>query len=443
MCMLALGNIVTHEYVEESIEEFLERVKDPVVGIHPDGLSFEGFTLDGSTLGWVHFSNEVFKDVKVQEPGCTSIDFSPNFEKFLNAMTGLSDVTLRIGAKEGIQLEQKTEKHVEKKIELPDGWVRGFGELHAALASATLRVPLSKPDIFSIVKAIKKKAPGSLKGRALIFEFEPGKKGRAIIQPFNTVVRLQGPPPDISEEVSIKLYGRRRLEKLEKLIPHAKSFTLHLCGGSRPHFWEMQMGGARFILALSSWTNRKFTKSISESLRGPAALVDDETVQKAARLLSDETVMTYDELSSHLDLSEEQALGVGMALCRQGLAVCEPGQGGIRWRPIQHLPFAELGSLGDGSTREDNARRIINDKNLQVIEVQTHEGQTVAKGKCTGTADTYELEATLSENGTFQNASCSCMWMTKNSQSLKGGPCKHLLALREKVMNKKSRKIEK
>src|SRR5688500_7592450 len=70
IAMLALGNVIRANYEVMDYEEWLERVLDPVVGIHPDGVSFEAFSQDCSTLGWVHFGNTVFDEPEIRQGGC-------------------------------------------------------------------------------------------------------------------------------------------------------------------------------------------------------------------------------------------------------------------------------------------------------------------------------------------------------------------------------------
>lgn len=433
LCLLALGDVVRANYEAIDFEEWLASVLDPVVGIHPDGISFEGFSQDGSALGWVHFGEGVFGAPQVHEAGCTNIDYSEGLHRWLTSMTAASAATLTIGHAEGVGLEGGAGRHVEKRIDLPDGWVRGFGEMHAALAAADVHVPLAKADLANILRAMARKAPMAMKGRGLVFDIKPGEKARVIVEPWNTVVRLQADAPDVAEPLAVKVYGRRRLELLEKLIPFVQSARVHLCGDSRPSFWELQMGGARFVLALSSWTNRKFTASFVESLRGPAALVDDATVRRAAELLCDAQLLAREEMAEALGIGEQQAVGVAMALCRHGLAVCEPSSGALRWRPIRHLPFAEIGAAGDASSREENAARLLDEGKLEVLERGEREGLRVARGRCQGSAGIYDLALALAADGSFASASCTCKWMTRQGQDLKGGPCKHLLALRAAV----------
>lgn len=433
--LLALGEVVkaNDEYLDR--EEWLSKVLDPVVGIHPDGVSFEAFSQDCSTLGWVHFGNTVFEPPDLCRGGCTNIDYTEKFESCLRGLTPLSRVRLTIGSAEGVALDVAGAAHHEKKIDLPEGWLRGFGELHAGLLQAGLTIPLTKPDLFNIMRATARKAPAAMKGRALIFELRPGERTVVRVQPWDAVIRLQAPPPEIDEPLEVKVYGRRRLQLLTTLIPHVESARVYLSGSARPTYWELALPGARMILAMSSWTSRKFTQSFAESLRGAAAPADDAMVRRAAAFLADAELASLDELAEELSVTVEEAKGFGLALCRQGLAVAEPQARALRWRPLQYLPFAELSAAAGLSSRERNAALLLAEGRLEVLSIAEREGLRLASGRCQGSAGLYDLSLTLNPDGSFAAAACTCKWMTNNQNDLKGGPCKHLLALRAEVLN--------
>ena len=435
--LLALHEIVESDWAPLSEEEWLDKIHDPVVGIHPDGISFEAFSLDCSTLGWVQFENSVFEAPEVCRYGCTNIDFSDQLHHYISRLTPLDHPTLSIGTAEGVELKHGSKGVRQRKIDMPDGWLLGFGEMHAGLAQADIKVPLHKADVYNLLRFIQQKTPGHVRGRALIFELIPGEQIKAHLEPYNQTLRLQNRMPQdaLPEPMQIKVYGRRRLSLLQSLIPHALSGTLYLCGDSRPSYWELHLPHTRFILALSSWSARTFSGSAVERLRGPAALVDNATVQQGAMLLQETGHISRAEIALQLDISEEQALGVALSLCRQGLAVIEPQTQSIRWRPIQYLPFAELTGAGLQTSREANAEMLISEEKLRVQSTATQEGLIVATARCTGTRGDYELSATVAADGTFADAQCTCPWMRKN-RDLKGGPCKHLLALRIKALQK-------
>lgn len=433
--LLALGRIVRANFESMDYEEWLESVLDPIVGIHPDGISMEAFSRDGSTLGWIHLDNSVFGPDRTRRCGCTSIDFSPDLESYLQSLHPGSKVTLTIGTEEGVTLAGKHGKHREKRIEMPDDWMHGFGEMHAGLLATRLSIDMTRVDLLNIVRDVKRKVPAAMKGRALIFRLSPGERIQVEVQPWGLAYRMQAKvPPELDQPIELKLYGRRRLEVLDHLLSQVRSARLHVIGSSRPSYWELSMPGMRMILALSSWTARKFTKTLVETLRGANAALDNDQVRRAAAILADAELLSLEELAAELGCAIEQARAIGLALCRQGLALAEPQGNGLRWRPLHLFPLSEVSVGGVATERETNAERLLDDGKLEVLNVHRHEESSTAEAECEGRTGRYRLSLSLQPDGSFAEARCECAWMQRRRDGLRGGPCKHLLALRMAVM---------
>ena len=106
----------------------------------------------------------------------------------------------------------------------------------------------------------------------------------------------RGPPVSLyhgSEEVEIRLWGRRRLLILERLIPIARSFDLYLLGNGMPAFVVVDLGPMSFTLGLSGWTANDWSRAGQFDLLAPRKRIGADTREKvltalAARWLADE-----------------------------------------------------------------------------------------------------------------------------------------------------------
>ena len=67
----------------------------------------------------------------------------------------------------------------------------------------------------------------------------------------------------------IRLWGRRRIHLLERLIPLADHFDLYVKGAGLPYFVVAQMGPMQFTLGLSSWTTNNFSSAARFDLLTP------------------------------------------------------------------------------------------------------------------------------------------------------------------------------
>ncbi|MFX1451302.1 MAG: hypothetical protein ACFFCM_10695, partial [Promethearchaeota archaeon] len=100
-------------------------VLDPVISVQPDIVSFEAFSKDESTYACLSVNRDEF--VMEEEPtlGTTNIDFSKRLaDEFLRIRTD-NPLDLSI-APEGFTVEtEERPAYLEKKIDLPESWVRG------------------------------------------------------------------------------------------------------------------------------------------------------------------------------------------------------------------------------------------------------------------------------------------------------------------------------
>lgn len=82
-----------------------------------------------------------------------------------------------------MSLDTGVSSTVEKKIDLPESWVRGLVEVQGALSLAPVELRL-QPSAFADVLA-RLDAERERQGpRALVFELETGEPARVIVQPW-------------------------------------------------------------------------------------------------------------------------------------------------------------------------------------------------------------------------------------------------------------------
>ena len=79
--------------------------------------------------------------------------------------------------------------HIEKKIDLPESWVKGFLQVHSAMSLGLTRFRMAPVDLYNIGRFLRRrKAKAS--PRALRYELEPGEPVRAVLEPWEHVIEL-------------------------------------------------------------------------------------------------------------------------------------------------------------------------------------------------------------------------------------------------------------
>src|SRR5262245_59310068 len=101
-------------------------ILDPVITVHPDQVAFEVFSKDEGSYARLAFDRSAF-DVQ-GEPVCgtTNIDFSQYLFESLQQMRSYRATRLHVGREEVKVATAGGTEVLEKKIRVPDSWVRGF-----------------------------------------------------------------------------------------------------------------------------------------------------------------------------------------------------------------------------------------------------------------------------------------------------------------------------
>ncbi|MBW3596321.1 MAG: hypothetical protein KY475_03490, partial [Planctomycetes bacterium] len=115
-------------------------ILDPVITVHPDRIFFEAFSQDQSVYACLVIDPDVFETEGEVNTGTTNIDFTAWLWGALGEMRTSRRTTFRVGA-EGLMVSTAgAGGRFEKKVDLPDTWVRGFLQVQAAMGMPGTRL---------------------------------------------------------------------------------------------------------------------------------------------------------------------------------------------------------------------------------------------------------------------------------------------------------------
>src|SRR5690606_36666081 len=106
----------------------------------------------------------------------------------------------------------------EEKIDLHQGWLRGFLRIQAAMTLPMRRVSLSRHALYSIVAWYKRHKPAT-SPRAMRFVLEQGKAPAVVLEPWETRIESPDTVYDGSPCEPIRVWGARRLLALARSLP--------------------------------------------------------------------------------------------------------------------------------------------------------------------------------------------------------------------------------
>jgi predicted nucleic acid-binding Zn finger protein len=398
---------------------------DPVISVHPDQVFFECFSRDESSYGCLAATYEAFEELGERGYGTTNIDYSDGLYAEFQKLRSYKRTSLDVDPS-GFSLATSGEAHREVKIDVPDSWVRGFLQVSSAMTMQSTCVELHPMDIHNVCLVLRRNK--ELFGpRSLRYRLRPGEPVVIVVEPWNIEVRcprsiFKGPG-----EHEIRVWGRRRLHILERLLSRARRVRVYLLGTGLPSFYVADLGELSFTLGLSGWTKNDWSASGNFDLMAAREDVDDDTRQRIFARLGEVWVSSAQALARDLELAEPVVASGLAGWVQAGRAIYDLEHGVYRKRELSRDPLPAA-ALRFGSAREEEAARILHQGKVAVDEVTTNDGRTQIAGRVQYQGRVREAWFVLDADRRLVDGHCSCDYFVRNK--LHRGPCDHLLALR-------------
>ncbi len=402
-------------------------VLDPVITVHPDQLFFECFSKDESSYGMVTCGYDVFKEMDDYACGTTNVDYSSELYDEFRKIRDYKDTRFEIDPS-GFQVETEgAETHKEVKIDLPESWVRGFLQVSAAMTLPSTRVRLHPMDIYNFCFLLRqrKEKHGP---RSMRFVLKPGQPVTVVFEPWDYKLVCARSIYEGKKEEEIRIWGRRRLHILERLIPVAKHFTLYLAGTGMPSFYVADLGDIRFTLGLSGWTANDWSKAGNFDLMAPRGEVDDYSRQQIFNHLKENWAESADALSKRLKVDRTMVLASLFGYAQAGMVLYDQTLGVYRVRELTRDPLP-VSQLRFASPREKEAGEFIERKQVKLTKARTdEEGNQILEGKVEERRRRHLAELVIDKDKSLVRGKCTCDFYIHNK--LYKGPCSHMLAIR-------------
>lgn len=400
---------------------------DPVITVHPDRVFFECFSRDESSYASLSCSHNVFDHIGDFACGTTNIDYSESLYGEFQKIRDYKSTRLSIDPG-GFQVKTADDpEFIEEKIDVPDTWVRGFLQVSSAMNMVARRLDLHPMDVhnFCLQMRRKKERAGP---RSIRFVLTPGEPVRAVFEPWNeeVVCRRSIYRGNVAEEV--RVWGRRRLMLLERLIPVAQSFTVHLMGSGLPSFWIANMPDMQFTLGLSGWTANDWSHAGQFDLLAPRGEIDNDSKEKVFAALGKRWFATSAQLSLDTGLDRMMVERALTLYTQAGRVIYDLVNEVYRLRELARDPLP-LDTLRFASPEEEEAQKLV-----ALHAMSRHAVEAEADGSIRLSAQArqgdrqYQVMLRLDADERIVDGACQCNFFTYNR--MHKGPCAHMLALR-------------
>ncbi|MFO0606488.1 MAG: SWIM zinc finger family protein [Polyangiales bacterium] len=424
--------VYTHQYE-------LNYLFDPVITVHPDEVFFEAFSRDESSYARLAAKYDLFEKIDEFECGTTNIDFSAKLHGELDRMRTYRRTRFDIDPSGFTVHSEGGPSHKEKKIDLPESWVKGFLQVHATMSLGLTRFRMEPVDLFNLCRFLRRHKT-KVSPRAMRFELTPGEPVRVVMEPWNHTIELS--PTSVYEgpkKATIRTWGRDRLLTLARLIPQAQKVEVFLAGEGLPSLYVVDLGELTFTLGLSGWTDNDWTSGKQKfdllARRLPATAAEVMTTYEALK----KTRYAKDSaLAQETQLGVEKTRGALSYLCQVGRAMFDLGGGVYRHRELFAEPFTikeaqaavKPAPASVQSTEDVKAQSIFKAGGVMITARRPVPTGGYKLSGSVKDASGARVRPTLSadDEGRIVEATCSCAQFTK--YGLTKGPCEHILALR-------------
>lgn len=416
-------------------------VLDPVITVHTDQVSFEAFSIDESTYGCLSIDMDEFELLQKPQLGTTNIDFSAKLAKEMERFRTYTDVELSVNPG-GFTVDTGVmPEHIEKKIDLPETWIKGFNQVSSAASLGGIDLELSPVDMYDICSFLRRhkahKSPRYMK-----WVLEPGKPVKIVFEPFGKECTLKA-IYNGEKKREEKIWGRRRWMVMEKIIPLAKSFKVRLLGFGMPQFITADLGTMKMTIGFSSWSSNDWVKGTAFNILG--GFIGDGNYEDIYKLMKEHRCLSLDDIYDKLDdtSKKDNKAGVGM-LFRRGEGYYDAVNDTVRFRQLCNTPIAK--ELYETTPMELKVQENMDEgmKNFKVKMTSDKEfvashsfitpNSKYENWKYYGSDDynrefdMTETELTIDEDGQISKVKCTCREFTKGPRNI-SAPCSHILAL--------------
>jgi len=393
--MLACAAVARSRYF--ILPTVLAILRDPVVTSSADRLRFESF----SSCCGVHARLDLLPAAFESQPvasGTTNVDFNDAMRAALAGAAISGPLLLSVGSDE-VTVDVAGGAVTERRVPLPDRWLKGFGEVQA-LARQMLPIgELTGAAVQRFVRSIPRSARRPLWAAPAAGTFSL------------TTTARQG---------AACIAGPHRLAELGPLLRFARKLRVYgpdadASMTEAPSAWELDLGSARLTLTLSPQTYRGF--SGEGALLG--LLADNEVAADAALLagtLAWGSAIDVSRVSGELGLTSQRVLAALGYLAASGHVGYDLAEESFFHR---ELPFGH--ALEAMHPRLASARDLV----ASGAVIPSDNGALVRTG---------DVEHRVSFGPAGDQ--CTCPWWGKHQGNR--GPCKHVLAAR--LASRESRK---
>ena len=386
--LTTLAKVVASRFVPQSAA-----LRDPIVTAGAGMLRFEAFSSCNGVYARLDLGPAAL-DGEFLSSGTTNVDFNEPMVNALSRISRTEPVLLSVGEKE-VVLERAAGKVTERKVALPERWIKGLTAVQGYLAVMEEKMALTRAQAVQLVQSIP---PGTARSDFFLV--------------------LRGARPafaPVGSAGAVRVGGVHRLRLLEGLLPLCEGVRVFgTADGQAVAFVVAMGGGQEFVLALSAAVSRGFSGE-GNQLDTLLEELPAEWITGANNLFRGNETFNPTLFAVEHGLAPDTVDRLCASLSAMGLLGFDLTENHYFYR---RLPF-KMERIVKLNPRLKNARALLDAADdVQLVGVGAA-GRTEARVRGTGVWHTVLVGGT-------EPPRCTCPWFTGNQGER--GPCKHILA---------------
>ena len=386
--LTTLAKVVASRFVPQSAA-----LRDPIVTAGAERLRFEAFSSCNGVYARLDLGPAALDGEFVQS-GTTNVDFNEPMVNALSRIGRTEPVRLSVGQQE-VTLERAAGHVTERKVTLPERWLKGLTAAQGYLAQMDEKLRLNRVQATQLLHSL------------------PSGTAKGAIHLVLRGTRLSFSP--VGGPDAVRVGGAHRLRLLDGLLPLTQAARVYATPDGQASAVVLELGGGHeFLLALSAEVNRGFSGEGTQL----GAMLDElpaEWLAGANNLFRGNETFNPTLFGLTHDLAPATVERLCASLSAMGLLGFDLSTNQYFYR---RLPF-KTDRILRLNPRLKNARALLdNADDVQLVSVGNG-GRTEARVRGTGVWHTVLV-------GGAEPPRCTCQWYS--SHQGERGVCKHVLA---------------
>jgi len=390
--LFLLAKIVgTRFYMPPAMLKKIIAERDPVITSGGGVLRFEGFSACCSTYARVDLTPEAYVGT-LTGTGTTNVDFNAPMKASLAAVRDQDRLSLSVGPDQ-VMLKRGFSEVIERKVQLPLRWIKGFVEVQAYQSTMQLRYTIGKSETIKFLRSL----PANAHHRSNFF-----------VVPSGQGLRLS----QVESTGGIVVGGLERLALLKSVASLADELKIYASPNGESSEWQLRCGGISLHLTITAESSRGFSGEgqVLSDLAQPGLM----QIAKVQAELSWQALLDVDQTALRCALTAatvKQSLSI---LGSRGLVGFDLANGAYFSR---QMPF-DMELVESVHPRLKAARKLVDSGDVKVLSKVGDAVEAQVKG--TDVNHRVRIDS--------EREYCSCQWHSKYQGHR--GPCKHILSVK-------------